>query len=168
MCGFWWPDTGRRMVSCTGRLSPAANYTVSPFPGFGMDGDPSRGVHAGVQGRGAGLDQWGAWAVALRVACGDTSFCSGRRAAPVGSRSPFRFAPVTGPAVLLHSDNDKRMLRARPGLRRRSGVKRNTGAEHPKDLVGEAVVELSNRVASGIRLGGPPPFGSPPWEGAHS
>ena len=31
-------------------------YRFSPLPGFGMDGDPFRGVHTWVRGRGSGLD----------------------------------------------------------------------------------------------------------------
>ena len=64
-------------------------YTVPLLPGFEMDGDPSRGVHASVWGRGTGLVQDGAWVVALRAPYGDASFGSGQRAVPVGSRSPF-------------------------------------------------------------------------------
>ena len=104
-------------------------YTVSLLPGFETDGDPSRGVHASVWGRGAGLGS------GRCVGRGSSGVVRGRElrlGSTCGSGwvtvTVHGLTPVTGPAVSFHSDNDKRMPGARPGLRRRSGVKGKLGA----------------------------------------
>ena len=84
-------------------------------------------VHACVWGRGAGLGS------GRFVGRGSSGAVRGRELVlgfTCGSGwvtvTEYGLTPVTRPAVPIHTDNDKRMLRARPGLHvghRRSGVK---------------------------------------------
>ena len=88
-------------------------HAVSLFSGFGMDGDPSRGMQAGVWVRGTGLDSVGVrgpWQLGRRAGTRASARVVVRHRWGPGHRSAL--TPVTGPTVPRHSVIGKRLFRA--------------------------------------------------------